>query len=295
MKIKPRFFPYPVLSEFSDDYKADFKATILPSITNETFDFCVRFFLSDEGLSRLINEGKASYLVHIECPKTWKRIVGKTTKEEILLSALGREVHGHVDICIFIIATQNINKYQNKNFHSDFEDQTFTINKGEILAIGPNVLVEIEKEPIKNIESIFQIEKNNSVNAPPISISIDSNKIVVRLSGDNFIIYNNLKQNSEMVPLFLSLIAVPALTEVLETLKRYREEDIEDFEMYREFKWFRVIDKRLTSIGEDLEDLNSLDSPVEVAQKLIDYPLTKAFKYLENIIFEGEEDVTNIK
>lgn len=292
MKVKPRHFPHPVLSDFSDDYNSEFEVEILTKCGANTFDFDLSFGLNDQTLIELINNDQAKYMVHLECSKTWTKIVQKTKEERLSLSVYAGDVHDQVDICVFIIATENIYNYYNSSFHSDYGDQSFSINKGDILAIGPHFLVDIEKEPIRNINSIFQLEKNNDAKAAPMTVFTDSNKIVVTLSAENYSIYSSLKQNPNSLPLFHTMIAVPALAEAIETIKRNRDQDNSDFDNIKNFTWYKVIEKRLIEIGEDIENPYSLeDSSFEVSQKLIDYPLTKALKYLENSIFEGEENV----
>jgi len=283
MKIDKRYFPHPVLSEFSNDYVGSyFDAELKCTPDQSSFNFSVSFQLKDEGLKKLIDSGDAWYLIHLECAKTNWRIAKKTTDEYLEFSVPAGDIHYKVEGYAMIVASNDIEGYSNKNFHKDFERASFFIKKGDILAVGSRIVVNIEKEPVKNIESIFQVTKSNENDALPMTFDYEGNKIVLILSPENYSRYNLLRRDQRLQPVFHSLLVVPALCTVIEDIKAKHQED--DLDSLSNYAWFRSIDKKLSEIGKDIEDPNSLDPTFETVQELIGFPLTKAFQALEEYL-----------
>jgi hypothetical protein len=188
-----------------------------------------------------------------------------------------------------IVAANDIKGYSNKNFHKDFEGESFFIKKGDILAVGSRIVVNIEKEPVKNIESIFQVRKSSEDDAPPMTIDYEGNKIVLILSPENYSRYNLLKRDPRLQPVFHSLLVVPALCVIIEDIKAGKQEE-NDLDSFSNKAWFHSISRKLAEIGKDIEDHDSLDPTFETVQELIGFPLTKAFQALEDYLNDESEN-----
>lgn len=72
MEIKNRLFPYPVLCEDTDDYtEGEFVVdTEVVSQDINTLELRFRMNLDNPGLKGLISQGRAEYVIHIECSNT---------------------------------------------------------------------------------------------------------------------------------------------------------------------------------------------------------------------------------
>jgi|SRR5208283_516334 len=293
MFIKPRQFPHPVLSDFSDDLVGcDFQASLLPSVTSSTYNFNASFITSCSDLQSLINTGKACYAVHIECAKTRYRTLHKSDAGVFSFSIPAARLDGTVELSCFILAEDNIDGYSSSFFHSDYAGASFRIMQGDILAVAENKSFEADKqiEEIKNIPSIFSIQPNKNEEAPPLDVGLGTHKIVIFLSEDNFSRYQLLKGNRDMSPIFFQMLIMPALVFVLEILKK-KPEDVEDFDDKR---WYKVLSKKLAEAGYKITELDdNPDSSVQIAQKLVGEPLPLSLKALEDIStgysVEGDE------
>ena len=293
MFIKPRQFPHPVLSDFSDDLVGcDFQASLLPSVTSSTYNFNASFITSCSDLQSLIAAGKGCYAVHIECAKTRYRTLHKSHAEVFSFSIPAARLDGTVELSSFILAEDNIDGYTSRFFHSDYAGANFRIMRGDILAVAENKSFEADKqiEEIKNIPSIFSIQPNKNEEAPPLDVGLGTHKIVIFLSEDNFSRYQLLKGNRDMSPLFFQMLIMPALVFVLEILKK-KTDEVEDFDDKR---WYKVLSKKLAEAGYKITDLDdNPDSSVQIAQKLVGEPLRLSLKALEDIStgysVEGDE------
>ena len=69
-------YPYPVLAYYSDDYKdGSFDTTI--DLQKDGYNIRIDFMasLTNEGLKKLIHDGQARYVYHLECAQTGFREV----------------------------------------------------------------------------------------------------------------------------------------------------------------------------------------------------------------------------
>lgn len=293
MFIKPRQFPHPVLSDFSDDLVGcDFQASLLPSVTSSTYNFNASFMTSCSDLQSLINEGKACYAVHIECAKTRYRTLQKSHVDVFSFSIPAAKLDGTVELSSFILADDNIDGYSSKFFHADYAGASFRVMRGDILAVAENKSFEADKqiEEITNIPSIFSIQPNKTEEAPPLDVGLGTHKIVIFLSESNFSSYQLLKSNKDLSPIFFQMLIMPALVFVLEIFKK-KTDEVEDFDDKR---WYKVLSKKLAEAGYKITELDdNPDSSVQIAQKLVGEPLPLSFKALEDIStgysVEGDE------
>lgn len=278
MRINNRQFPHPVLASYSDDivgceFKADFQKLLI-----DNFKYKVKIDLSNDDLFKLISEKNAYYAVHVECPSTRYRKLFKSTDNEFDIEVNADDLDSKVEICTFIVAEVDIDNYVNSCFNDDYDDISFNIKKGDILAVDKDRVVQIDKEidPLKNFPSIFIITENKEKNPLDIAWEIKDKKIMIKLSKDNFRIYRDLKVNEALKPVLASMFVIPVLTELLVDIKQSKMEE------YEEARWYRVIVRRLKSIGIDIEAGQEInDSAFSIAQQLLGSTLKNSLISLE--------------
>jgi len=163
MEIRYKLYPYPVLAYYSDDYKdGSFDTTI--DLQKDGYNIRIDFMasLTNEGLKKLIQDGRAQYVYHLECAQTGFRKVVTTGNvvESCVLS--DKKICGKLQICPFIVAAQDITGYSNPGFHDDYNGATFDIEAGCVLAVGKQVNATITKEAedLANTPSVFSIIRN---------------------------------------------------------------------------------------------------------------------------------------
>lgn len=287
MDIKYKLYPHPVLTSTTDDYvgstfncKLDYKN----GINEVIFNFEIEFD-NDEILS-LIENGKAEYLVHIECPKTFFRYTIKTTENKFNKSIADSKLNGKVNFCIFVVAKQDLTGYTNKNFNRDYCGMSFDIDKGSIMAIGGQYDCNIEKnsEELSKVQSIFTICRYQADNQNGMEIDIEGDKIAIKLSNESFQNYKLLSNMPTLQPVFHSMIVIPALIYTFETLKR------EQIESYDNRRWLSAIRRTLKKRNIELTDQLLESTPsYEIAQKLLDLPIDRGLTAITNINNDGEE------
>lgn len=289
MDIRYKLYPYPVLAANVDDYiNSSFTFTVAVEKEIHEIKFIFRLDLKNDGLSDMIRNGKAEYLFHIECPQTCYRHIVKTADDTCIHYISERELNGRVSICAFIVAKENLSDYYNCAFNADYEGMSFYVDRGGILAIGGQYTLNIVKdsEELAKIPSIFTICKRAADLEQGIELDMDGDRIAVTLSSDSFGRYKNLASELKYQPAFHSMLIMPALIFVFETLRR------EGIDNYSDKRWFAAIRKTLDryDVSLNMETLENTPS-YTLAQKLLDMPVDRALSALaEWSDDESEED-----
>jgi len=284
MKIKYKHFPHPVLADFLSDYSSGYFNTDINVTTSDNFySIEAEFILNDEDLHDYINQGKANFALHIECPFTYYRKFINSNEDSLEFNVPANLLEGRVELSAVITASKNIEGYSSGSFKDIFKRFTFDVNKGDILAVGSQMNFEAEKDTdsVRNIPSIFAVEKNPNKDPSALDVSTNSDKIMIFLPEESFETYKTLKQDPNLNSVLASIIVTPVLTEILEEFKNGEGDLLADTEHYR---WFRILNKKLKEIGIDLKKPDTFnESSVAVVQTLIGSPAEKALDDLKRI------------
>ena len=282
MEIKYKLYPYPVLSGYSDDYK-DGQFDVSIDISRDGYDLKISFqaTLTCQSLLDLIQNEKAKYVYHLECAQTGFRTVSQTNKvtETYILSS--KQVNGKLQICPFVAAIQDITGYSSTDFHNDYSGISFDIEAGCVLAVGKMVTVDISKDidDLANTPSIFSITRNADATCKQMLVDYSGRKILIKLPLDDYYSYKQLGNMPQAQSILNSLTVIPALTYVLEEL---RAQTVDERSENSDTLWYRTLSKALlTQFDCDIESENyNSQNFMELAQKLINNPISDAFKML---------------
>lgn len=282
MEIKAKLYPYPVLSHFSDDYKTgeyDVSIDVIRDGYNLRIDFLAA--LTSNGLKDLIKSGQSQYVYHLECAQTGFRTVVQTNNSSASYVISNKSVNGKLQICPFIVASQDIQNFSTPDFHDDYLGISFDIEAGCIMAAGKMVVADISKDidDLTNTPSIFSIVRNADVNCKEMLVDMSGRKIIIKLPMADYYSYKSLSQTPSAQATLNSLTIIPALTYVLSELKiMTKDERIENADSL----WYKALSKTLlTQFGCDIEsDEFSNSNSIVLAQKLINNPISDAFQML---------------
>ena len=278
MQLRNRYYPYPVIVEGGDYYEnSKFSSSVNQEMEGYDAKITITVELNDTLLLQKIEQGEVVYAHHIECPQTCYRRVIKTKEKvkDILLK--DKDVNGIVQICSFVIAEKDIDKYTNESFAADYRGWKFNIEKGCILAIGNQYNVRINKirDDLANTSSIFSIVPNADHTENNLLVDLGQQKIVISLPEKTYQQYYNIQGYIDIQPAMHSMIIVPAMVYVFSELRS--TENLEEMEYYR---WYRSLKKACNGIGINIDEegLKKMDL-FKVAQQLLNSPISKAIEY----------------
>ena len=282
MKLANKLYPYPVLNNESNDYinsKFDIDVTFKKTKKSITFYFKVE--LDEESLWEFINQDNAFFCVHLECNSSCYRELFKFNEPTYQVEISSDKLNAEVDLCCFIIANNNIELNDNPNFNEVYYGIKFNIDKYNILAIGTqrSIIIEKDYDPLKNIRSIFTVIPDDE-EKQLISMDYSGNIIQIFIPRKQYSIYKNISSYTHLIPTIHSALIIPVLIEIFEMFKR----DENSWDEYEDKSWFRSIKKALDNININLDPENNYNiNSVRYAQLIIDSPILKVFDGLFSI------------
>lgn len=279
MQLRNRFYPYPVIVEGGDYYMdSSFSSTVRQIIEGYNVRLTLDVELNDVVISEMIEKGDAVFAHHIECPQTCFRDAVKTKSKQYEYLLKDTDVNGVVQICSFVIANRDIEKYTNASFSQEYRGWKFNIDKGCLLAVGNqyNIRINKQRDDLANTSSIFSIVKNMDPTETMVSVDLGQQKIVITLPEITYNQYSSVQDYIDVQPVMHSMLIVPALSYAFSELRRAGDQLFE----YEENRWFRGLKKACSAIGIDLneETLKNMDI-IKVPQQLLDSPVSKAIAF----------------
>lgn len=280
MQLRSKYYTYPVITDDAYFYvDSSFSSSVEQINDGYNIKLKLKAELINPELENMLKNQEVMFAHHIECTQTCFRKIVITNENEKDYVLRDGEVNGNVQICSFLVATKNIEKYSNSLFAPDFRGFRFNIERGCIMAVGSQVSMRINKvkDDLANTSSIFSIIPNMDETVTNIKVDTSGNKIVIVVPQETFSIYSNMSSSLDIQPVMHSILIVPALVYAITEIKESRTH-LYDYEDYR---WFRSLRKAAEKIGV-IFDENSLENiePFDLAQKLMDSPISKAVNYL---------------
>lgn len=272
-------YPYPVLTAYSDDVQpalVEENVQVGEMQINDNNDYVLplTLILEDQQLLQLITDGKAEYTFDINCPASLYRRCINSNHNEVKIDFPFKRVSGVVKIRPYVIAKTAFS-YQNSAFHPDYGNESFEIEKGDVLAIFNEITYdfEINYNQLKAFSSIMFIRKSEDENERDIHYLMDEPKIVIVLPVDKFDKYNQFKADPQYTNAVHASLAQNALLAVLMQTD-WNDEDPQ------EPLWKRTIRYRVAHEEELMpyKDLTNRENLVVIAQKLLGDPIQRMFE-----------------
>lgn len=282
---KNRLYPYPVLAYYNSDFcESEFFVEVEVDQQEENVGIHFNVTLVNDELKEMIKNQMAVLAFHVENPITCYRKIFETGEEKFLIRIPSEKLNGRISICSFIISSNAIPNYSNNKFNSDYEGASFSITRGNILGIAPQVKIHIDKarNELEKMPSIFSIIRTDEAESQVMKIEIASEKIKLFLEKSVFETYQLLSMNGNYLPVLHSALIFPALVYALDSIQ------YEGVEEYEDYRWFRSIKKNMNKQGLELnsEQIRMKTSFV-LAQELLNYPIVKGF---EKLLAEGNDE-----
>lgn len=279
MKLRSDLFPYPVLSRELDDYiDSSFEVEInQEKISINKIKLSFEFKLYNDELNSLIDQGKASFAVHIEGEASSYRKLVYLEKNNYKYSEEleSKTTPKKLFVNFMVIATKKIYNFSNKSFNKEYYGDNFVIKqieKGSILAYDTMAELNIDfyNDNNKSLNSMIRVaefEENY------MEVDFDSDIIQINLPKKSYLAYVNLSKSSEeRQKLLLVTIILPALTMAIEKIK-YGEID-------ETVEWAISLGYLLEKINLDIDTIKgSENNSMKIAQQLLDCPY-------ENVLYD---------
>lgn len=243
MKLKDKYFPYPVIKPDLQDYQSTtFNTSVKTKVTDKEITLLIEFNLDNIELSNLILRGDARFVIHLEESRTMFREVYQFNdlKNEIVIPS--DKIRNNIELTSFIIANDDIVNFNSKDLDLIYRDITVSYDKYNIIGLAQSMDIKVLKEndDIKEISSIFSIIPSTDEDRF-YNLKLTKENIIIEIPKDDFTRYNYLgntfkaKVNEKEKGLILmTLVLIPPFIEALNLIK-------EDPESYQTSLWYNSL------------------------------------------------------
>lgn len=303
MVITEKYYPYPVLGgkavAFSGDCMFGAKFNALSNSKKVVVEVTPE--LKEPTIESLIATGDARLVCHIECPATAYREIrdvalGVCQKLEIPAGLVARRVQ----VNAVVVANVHLPQYGCGTFVGLYKGRTFDVEQGGLLAVAETYAfdVDLKDSRISDARSPVQICPDSDESAKSIHVNMDGDEIEVYVPPAQFKTYKSMDDGKSVSAsgsrnhdLLIAIVAVPALVEVMSRLAQSQlDSGRRDVGQFENCKWFApinaIVADYLKGEGKD-GDLFTINfdnhSPLKLAQFIAGYPLSSAFKRLEEM------------
>ena len=270
-------YPYPVVGN-SNDIDGRFVVNRFERSTDpDNYTFRYDFEVTNKSVSELISQKKAQFVLQVECSGTFQRFAIKSFESTGVFQLPTSQLREKVTIRLFVCATENLEDYSPDGMHEDYEGIVFSIERGDVVAVGGTVSFIAEKtfDPLRApYSSLFRIKKGKIKGQ--IQADFEQDKILIIVPEDNYKDYVKVLSR-KMNDNIHATVVFPVLVEALNLMKKQPDD-------FRDLTWFDRIDDicRQRSYNRELI--------LETAQKILSNPVGRNFKELEVELSKYEED-----
>ena len=276
-------YPYPVLLEEEKYFKSStIHAEYYKSATEDEHIIRIDCLLDNEQILKMIEEGKAEYIVQIESPNAfYRKVFCFSNSDNIEIRISKDEIIDYIDMGLAIIAREDIYNYENDDFIDEYKGINFDIKKNEMLAIAnprKNIEIFYDGEILKEVKNLFLFKRSDT---NMVSYNNDGDRIVVYIPQDLLNKYAEYKNygNKSAITILNSLVFVPVLTGIINDMIL-----IDDISKYK--TWYKTLKFKIESIAkEEKRDADAcINEPLETAQKLLSYPFINITETMDLIM-----------
>ncbi len=280
-------YPYPIFDANENNFKRGKFGLLDGSLKAENVQdnyiiSGIVFLENSPTLQNLLNENKGKLYVELNSEPYFYEIKDVKLEDEFKIEIPKTKIPqffgATISIDIKIVATKNINDYNNEDAPWPLDEYNFNIKKGYILAVSKTKYIEFPpllKKPDGG--SLISLKKNQDVSKEEFfQLALSRENILVEMNPEVYHISNQLKvMDNQTWQLTLSRAIM------LETLYTISEENDENNDAYSEKDWYKAINERVRELV-DVEDIGGLrtDEIKNIVEKLLKNPLVQIWRNL---------------
>jgi hypothetical protein len=288
MKFKDKYFPYPVIRKYNDDFlDSTFDIRVKQHTLGNDLIIDAEVEIDNRDIIEEIKNGNAHYVIHVEESETMYRKIFVSDENIFQFNISLDKVRRELEVASFIVVKNQIKDFYSNDLALIYEGITVEYDRNNIIGIGSSYKLDVKKEDddIEGVSSIFMIIPDEKIE-DTFQLVLDKNRVTLRISNDSFKLYNDLSKsygmsNSDNNIILMSLIVLPAFVETLNILSK-------DHESYRDYVWFdSLIEAYMKKNVDLLEEFNKEDfDSYRFAQIIFDDVIHNSLLRLKHITME---------
>lgn len=263
-------FPHPVLGLDTGDFVVGEFSVQIEVIENRftgavTLEHAIT--LTESGILALVESNKASVGCIIKCADTFfsdlRQIAWSTGKTDFTPGLL----LNRVSLRPIVWLKTDLNEWNPGTIHHEFEPP-LSLNNGDIVAIGEELIFSVGQAKLAPIESIFDLVRSESISEGMFEVDTTGHRIALLVNEKMFRTLAQLRSITDGPEILMSSIYMPAIMEVLDALRNTDQS-------YEHLRWYQPFLAKCDLKGVHLEPNMSI---LEAAQILLERPVARLSK-----------------
>jgi len=259
MLFNDKAFPYPILDRSDgdrDDYiDGDYQAAIRHEEPDETgkAKFGIMHQCNVSELVKLIDNKKAAYCVLVINSETLTRKTYLSTNPRQDIEVNMYEFHGKVEFIPQIVATDTIDHYSSVDLNPEYNDSTFDLSPGDVLANDKAEIRFFEFNRLK-FETLITVKSSETIDPFSYRIDLDSNYIYILMGVKLRDLWGELRADIDKRPFLAMSIYKDCFLHAIDELVNNKDS--------LERRWARALSQKLEElrisipVKPDLNDMN---------------------------------------
>lgn len=244
--------------------------------------------LHNQYIQQLIDQQDATFWLEIDCKNTkYHKEISLDSNQFKYLINVGA-LDGRVDFFPSVVVKATIPDFKDNSFENDYQGISFTVYKGDYIAIGEPFEFNVNIDHYGKPKSIFGVHPDKDVDKADIVFEANKDKIWIHVAPEVATKLTPLiEQTAQVNEIIRTLVLVPALHEAFTTIPEVINDESRSIDDYR---WVDSLDEKLRKIGADYQnlDLNLYD---EYARKILNISFDEVVSSLGKFTSgEGESD-----
>ena len=260
-------FPYPVLSSLSNDYaegEFDIDFRVSESASSAGMRLRYKVTLTQPNINDLILSDKAAIGVFVKCEDTFHTDLRVLGLDNGITDFAPGVLIGRVVLQPVIWLAQDLIDWGDGFFHEEFESK-INLNKGDILALGQERIIDVGNAKLASFESIFELNISSDVSGCLFQVNLESDRIMILVDKKMYLMLNDFRESLVLKNILMSAVYLPAVMEVIDMSRGDVSYDV--------WRWYKPFMAKCIAHGIDLKDKDM--SSLKAAQELLGEPLGK--------------------
>ncbi|MBT5378969.1 MAG: hypothetical protein HOL08_07940 [Opitutae bacterium] len=257
-------FSHPVLNGHTFDFKSgDFDVNLevheKPGVAK--LALVSNTVVSEKDINDFIKNGAASVGIYATCLDTYFNQLDSIGLGKDVIEYPQGALFGRVTFRPMIWASAEIKGWKSDNIHKEFGEGGIQLTRGDILALGEEVIINVGREKLAPIETIFSLAVNKERPERELGLKLDADKITILVAPNTYEAINGFRNSGQGKSIMLNSVYLPAVMEVLSNLR-------DNAGAYESNRWYRPFTAKCDHYSIDLNNPNLLED----SQKLLKAP-----------------------
>ncbi len=229
-------FPHPVLDAENGDYltgQFGIALGVAEALDRAEVALDYQVTLDESQLRDAVGNDVAGVGIFVSCRDTYFSQLIPLGLEPSRFTFEPGALAGRVSVRPVIWARKPVHSYSLSNCHAEFGGGTTDFSVGTILGLADEVIINVGREKLAQIETIFALARSDELAANSLNVVLDDEKIKILAAGNIYDTVNTLRGLEHGRPIILNSVYLPAVMQVLDSLKGGTSS-------YEGRRWFRV-------------------------------------------------------